>query len=422
MMPDPLVHWALSRLLSGAPINEELEAVSGPYRRLVDHLAALPVGERQGAFNGFLTGHSADEAIDIIKAVADIDPTGPAPSHKAKRLTAHLGDLAGFQSAGRFVWPNWIVGSHFNLLSSDPKIGKTYLTLDLARRIYFGLPWPDGQDPTLPEGTKTLWVCGDRHQDELRDYAAKFGLPNEAILLNASPAEPYGGWDLDNPDNIKTLGKRVEIDRPGLIIIDTLWRATRRKLCREDEVNALMDPLITMAQEFDVAILGLMHLSKGQDGKGQDTLGRRLEGLARAILKLFKPDPGQPDRRKLIVTGNFKEPSPLGVTFCHGKCEFDSHPPEERAPGKAGRPPEKLDEAIEYLESKLSNGDRKGCELIKEWEAEGEAKGTIFNARDAMRDAGRLVVDDSKKPQIWRLVQAPSQESSEDQDWDYNQS
>ena len=49
------------------------------------------------------------------------------------------------QSANRFVWPNWIVKGHFNLLSSDPKVGKTHLMLDISKRVHFGLAWPDGR-------------------------------------------------------------------------------------------------------------------------------------------------------------------------------------------------------------------------------------------------------------------------------------
>ncbi|MFI5458036.1 MAG: AAA family ATPase [Isosphaerales bacterium] len=386
-------------MLSGSALNGELEGVPTHYRRLLDHLVGLPVENRRGAFMAFLTSRSDDEAKDIIKAVADIRPNEPAPVPETRRLTAHLGDLSRSNGADRFVWNNWLVRGHFNLLSSDPKIGKTYVTMDLARRMYFAEPWPDGQPPTFPRGTKTLWVCGDRHQDELLAYATSFGVPPEAILLNANPDEAYGGWDLDNYANVKSLRNRVEAEKPGLVIIDTLWRATRRKLYKEDEVNLLMDPLITISQECDVAILGLMHLSKDAD-----TLGRRLEGLARAILKMSRPDPSQPSRRTLWVNGNFKEPPPLGVTLRDGGCDYDSNPPEQREPGKAGRPPEKALKAMTFLENKLADGDRPGCELIDEWKALGESKATLFNARNAMEAAGQLVVDKYAKPQLWRLA------------------
>ena len=133
---------------------------------------------------------------------------------------------------------------------------------------------------------------------------------------------------------MKLLGDLVASERPGLVFIDTVWRATRRRLNKEDEVNAIMTPIVSIAQSCDVSIMGLMHLSKDQD-----TLGRRLEGLARGIMKMFKPDPGQPDRRRLEVIGNFKEPPPLGVTIRDGGCDFDSlHPRNPPRTWVAGRP------------------------------------------------------------------------------------
>jgi hypothetical protein len=160
-----------------------------------------------------------------------------------------------------------------------------------------------------------------------------------------------------------------------------------------------MDPLISIAQDCDTTLLGLMHLSQNNE-----TIGRRLEAMARAILKLYKPDPGQPDRRKLIVTGNFKEPAPLGVTLRDSGCDFDFTPPEEPARNPGGRPPVKLDKAIVFIENELAAGDRKGVEVIDKWIALGEFKGTIFDAKKYMQAQGQLVVDDSKKPQIWHLV------------------
>src|SRR5207248_1190681 len=125
---------------------------------------------------------------------------------------------------------------------------------------------------------------------------------------------------------------------------------------------------ITMAQQYDTAFLGLMHLSKDSD-----TLGRRLEGMARAILKLHKPDPGQPDRRKLIVTGNFREPPPLGVTLRDGGCDFDSTPPEEPARNPGGRPLKERDEARQFIRDALvKQNDLKATSLLSEWMKSGK--------------------------------------------------
>jgi hypothetical protein len=397
----PYDAWVFGRLLVGANCNGELAGVSEPWRPLASFLNGIQPSERLTAWQAATMLRADRDAL--IKAVADADPLAPPPALSAQRLTAHLGDLTGFQSAGRFVWLSWLVRSHFNLFSSDPKIGKTHVALDVARRIFFGELWPDGQAPTFPAGTKTLWVCGDRHQDELRERAAAFGLPPEAILLNASPDEPYGGWDLDNPKILEALRERVEIERPALTIIDTVWRATRRRLSKEDEVNMLMDPLISIAQDCDTTLWGLMHLSKDAE-----TLGRRLEGLARAILKLFKPDPGQPDRRKLIVTGNFKEPAPLGVTMRDGGCDFDFTPPEEPARNPGGRPPEEREKARKFLIDALTKqNDRKATELLREWEKSGGSEPTFWRAMRDMIADGDLTTDGGKgtgKPMLFHLI------------------
>jgi hypothetical protein len=399
MMPTPDVAWWISRLVSiDEPVNGDLSALPEPFGGLVEELARAPFRARSYILRVFMLGYPYRGAL--LETLKGIDPRGPAPAVAPRRLTAHLGDLAAYQSAGRFLWPGWIVRGHFNLLSSDPKVGKTHLALDLARRIYHGLAWPDGQPATLPAGTKTLWVCGDRHQDELRERAEAFGLPLEALLLNAAPDEPYGGWDLDDPRVVADLRDRVECERPGLAVVDTFWRATRRQLHRTDEVNALVGPLITMAQETDTAVLGLMHLSRDNE-----TLGRRLEGSARAILKLHRPDPAQRDRRKLSVIGNFKEPEPLGVTLHDGGCDFDDKPPEEPVGSQGGRPPDKREAARAFIIDALTKqNDRKATELCSEWVKSGEAEGTFWNARDAMVGAGQLTSDG--KPKIMHLIPA----------------
>ncbi len=395
-MTTPLEAWVMRRLLADLPLKGEIDLLSGVHKAMASYLANIPLQARQAAWDAMLALQSDRDAI--IMALAAVDPLGPLPA-SVKRRSAHLGDLATANGVSRFIWLNWIVRAHFTLLSSNPKIGKTRFALELAKRIWEGKEWPDGQKPTFPAGTPTLWVCGERHQEELRDLANEYGLSHEAVRLNALPQEPWGGWDLDNPDNVKLLRELVENEHPGLTFIDTVWRATRRRLNREDEVNTIMTPIVTIAQECDASIMGLMHLSKDMD-----TLGRRLEGLSRGIMKMFRPDPSQPNRRRLEVTGNFKESLPLGVTLRDGGCDFDSNPPSEPVRNPGGRAPEKLDKAIAFLNKELDQGDRLTSELVGEWEALGEAKATFFNARKKMVEDGLVVIDDSGKRQICHLV------------------
>jgi hypothetical protein len=80
-MIRPLDTWSLRRLLVGLPVNGELVALATPFRRLGERLAGLPPGGRQPALEAFLDAR--DDRAEIMAALAEVDPTGPAPSPEA---------------------------------------------------------------------------------------------------------------------------------------------------------------------------------------------------------------------------------------------------------------------------------------------------------------------------------------------------
>jgi hypothetical protein len=375
------------------------------------------VEQRSAALSGFLSTLSGVEREVLITAVADQDPTLPPPPPEENQeqgtgarlvRAAHLGDLGSVSEHGRYLWTPWLVRGHFNLLTSDPKVGKTHLALDLARRIWFGLPWPDSQDPTLPPGTATLWICGDRHQDELRERAPAFGLPLEAIWLNARPEQPYGGCDLDQPQTHQQLRSIVELGRPALVVIDTMWRATNRRLCREDEANAVVGPLITLAQDCGLAILGLMHLSKDNE-----TLGRRLDGVARSILKLIQPEGATLNRRRLECRGNFKEPPLLGVTLKDDGCEYDANPPGDGPRNLGGRPSTDRDRVAQFVRESLDReNDQLASDLGAQWVLGGGSLKTFWRAVNELCESGEVAAEGGrgkgKRMILHRVEEDPS--------------
>jgi hypothetical protein len=389
-MPNRADVYAIARLSAGLPLDGEVESTSEMFRPVVVDLAATELERRQTTLDWLLRIHP--RRAEIFKAINDARPFEPMPAEPARRA-AHLGDLAQANDSSRFLWNRHLVRRHANLLVSNPKVGKTYFSMDLSRRLYHGLPWPGGQPPTLPAGTKTLWICGDRHHDELLELAPRFRLPVEALMFNARPDDPYGGTNLDDPATIELLRENVEIERPALVIIDTLWRCTQRKLHVESEVNALMNPLITIAKDLDTTLLCLMHLSK--DG---ETIGRRLEGVCRGILKMTFPDPEQPARRRIDITGNFQQPLPLGMTLLDGECDYDHEPPTEPAKGAPGRNPRQSEAAKSFIREELSaHNDQTWGSLVTRWETQRDGNYKTFErAVKSMRDGGELCSDGGK--------------------------
>jgi hypothetical protein len=359
-------------------------------------LLELPDLPPKGDVSDWLdAGNTIDELGRLAHACPEWDPAAEGlveEKPEPRRRPAHLGDLRQNLSDARWIWPMWLPTSRIAGLAAGEGIGKTRLILDLARRIWHGLPWPDGQAPTFPPHTPTLWLCADGNQDDLAEAVGMMGLPDEAIFLNTAPEDPYGGTDIDSEDVLSDLDEYIPLIRPALIVIDSLTFATRRDLCRQNEVKVLMSPLQAIAQNHRVTIVPLLHLSR--DGQA---LGRRIRGITRTVIQLECPDPDrQPDRRRLWVEKSIdKKPPALGVTMGATGNEYDASPPTGT---RAGAPPTERDRARQFLMAALTlRNDRRLVEIKNEFLGQGGSEGTFWRARDEMVAAGELVCEGTPK-------------------------
>ncbi len=390
------------RLLVGRQCNGELSLISDEWRPLAEVLSPLEPPDRMLAWNGALALRPDRE--EIRQAVLAQDPDGPLPElgSPGRPRFATAADIRRHGSQTRWRWEGWIPDSAIFGVAAGEGTGKTRLLLDLTKRIWRGDPWPDGQPATHEPETPCLWLCADGHHAEIATAMCEFGLPDESIVFTGLEDDPFGNVDLDDPETLTALDLAIVEHKPALVLIDTLTYATVGDLCDQRTIAALKTPLVDLCQKHRVSICLSLHLSK----EGQ-ALGRRVKGLTRTLIHLECPDPERASRLRLWVEKSYAvKPPALGVTIGAGGNAYDFTPPARPdSLARGGRPPEKLDRAIAFLEAKLAAGDRKGCELISEWEASGESKGTLFNARTKLADKGRLVIDDSRKPQIWHLSQ-----------------
>ena len=378
----PREAWALRRLLVGGSIPDGC-GPGAEFRPLADCLAACPVEDRRPAWEGFLAGRPDAEAL--IAALAAIEPTDPPPAAgpDADRPYATLADVGRVVTSDAWLWPGWLADGVLNVLASEPGKGKTRFAMDLARRLYHGLPWLDGQPNGRAAGARTLWVPGDRNFQELLQVARDFGLPDDAVALGAAPDDPTGGLDLDDPANRDALSDRVAAAAPALVIIDTLGMTTGLNLCKPEDARAYFAPILELAARRGVALLGLTHLSANKEA-----LGRRVVEKARVLLKLEEPDPdGQPNRRRLWVDKSaVVKPPPLGITLGGAGNDYDTNPPEEPAatPGRRGPAPSRKSECHRWLAECLSPNPVRLTDLRRDAEAAGFATSTLYAAREAL--------------------------------------
>lgn len=308
---------------------------------------------------------------------------------------ANASDIRRIMSETTWIWEGWIPTEAVIGVCAFEGVGKTRFALDLCRRIHHALPWPDGSDPTLPRGSRTIWMCSDGHHKELVNSLPKFSLPDDAIWFPTSPEEPYGGVDLDDPDTLIMLEAAVKSIRPALVFVDTLTTATSRNLCDQQTMKPLKEKLKYLTEAYRVTIALLLHLAK--DG---GVLGRRIGGITRTRMQIECPDPeGDPKRLKLWMPKSFADkPAPLGVTMGEAGNEYDNHPPEV----KQGRPSGTgKDKAARFILDALDVRDgRKVMDLLDDWRDSGGKDSTFWRARDALVDSGEVLCSGTPKT-LW---------------------
>jgi KaiC/GvpD/RAD55 family RecA-like ATPase len=382
--------WIFARLLADGIVNGELHAVSGRLKPLADHLNGLRSEDRHIAFEAARIA-MGNEGMELQRLVMEADPAMEAPPPISIITVATLADYARINSGQRWVWDGWIAKGVLNVLAAEPGTGKTRFALDLARRLWLGLRWPDGTQTGFPPGTKTLWIQADRAFHEMLEASRAFDMPDDAIHLASSPDDPTGSLSLDDPEDLAALASRIEAVEPALVVIDTVGMTTAQNLCKPEDARAYFGPLMDLAAASGVALLGQTHLSKDKEA-----LGRRIVEKARIVIKMTKPDPeGQPNRRRLWVDKTAAlNPPALGITMRDSGNDYDTNPPTEPDPSKGGRPNDKREKAKDFIHEALTEqNDRIGKELEAEWTAKNENAKTFWRAVDDMETNGELVKD-----------------------------
>lgn len=279
-------------------------------------------------------------------------------------------DLVQLQSTIQWTWPGWIQRGTLTCLASDPGIGKTRLCADITRRIWNGLPWPDGTPATLPPESKVLWVAADSQWAELGTLPSSFGFPGRAIVLNGRRSNPYGGTNLDSIEDLATLERNIRAAQPALVFVDTIGNATDRNQGRAEEAKAIFKPLAEIATRTNTSVILVTHLNRG----GQ-VMGNRIIGAVRQVVMLDQPEGCEENRRRLRVSKtNSQKPAALGITMETAGNTYDTDPPmgADEQPASRGRGrPSHIEEDTKWVEERLRHGSRRVSHLIEEGETAG---------------------------------------------------
>jgi hypothetical protein len=160
-----------------------------------------------------------------------------------------------------FLWNPYIPLGCITFLEGDPGQGKSFIgaALATAGSRGHGLPGVGRFEPwctlicTAEDSLEHVvsWRLGDMDADQ-------------HYILGCD--EPFF---IDTEDGLATLRRWVEMVRPLLVIIDPVsaYISGKRDIHRSNEVREALAPLAALAREFNLALVIVRHLTKGQKGK-----------------------------------------------------------------------------------------------------------------------------------------------------------
>ena len=166
-----------------------------------------------------------------------------------------------------WLWSGWLARAKLQILAGDAGTGKTTLALQMAATVSRGGCWPDGS--IVEPGDVLFWSGEDDIADTLKPRLARAGADLARVHFIAGMLEAGRKRAFDPVRDVAALSEAIEaVQSPVLIVVDPLISATRGDSNNNaGQTRRDLEPLVNLAIERRIAVLGIHHLSKGSQGK-----------------------------------------------------------------------------------------------------------------------------------------------------------
>lgn len=222
-------------------------------------------------------------------APAELDAADLLPKAKPLRVI----EILSLDDIERMPDPTWLVDRHipeqgFGLLYGDPSCGKSFLALDLALHLAYGLP--DWHGDGLPAGgAHVLYLAGEGASGfKARAAAWRQGrlLPSRRPRFSLI-RQPLNFLRKDDMDALLQVvggyARESAWGAPGLVIVDTVSRSipgADENL--QKDMTVFVDAVGRLQDAFECAALGVHHTSKAGSLRGSSVFS----GQADFVLRL----------------------------------------------------------------------------------------------------------------------------------------
>ncbi len=357
-------------------------------------------------------------AEDECERLEKLQPTAPSPS----------GGLVLTRGADvkmkpiRWLWRNRFAIGKLSMMSGDPGLGKSSVSLFIAAQVTRGGAWPNNEG-SAPVGNVLILCCEDDVSDTVGPRLVAAGADMGRIYIAEAVREGQDKHrmfnlqaDIEQIDRLLTAAA-TENDPIKLIIIDPISAYMGDvNTDKQSEVRAVLGPYKALAEKHSVAIVAVAHPPKNvPSGKAVNAIGGSgaFVGAARAVwifVKEFETDPETRERtetgRKLMLEAKQNVGKAMGlayrieqatvpteegdadtsyVIFDDGDVETTADDMLKPNTGSFGRPPlNKTETAKALLSVELKHGPQEVNQLTAKAKAQGISYDTLNRAREAL--------------------------------------
>ena len=196
----------------------------------------------------------------------------------------------------KWLWPGWLAAGKLHVVAGQPGTGKTTISLAIAATISSAGRWPDGtRYPSRHDAI--VWSGEDDPSDTLVPRLAVAGADLGRVHFITGAHGPDGRRPFDPARDMPMVAERLAaLPDVRVLILDPLVSAVAGDSHHNAEVRRSLQPVVDLAGEHGVAVIGVTHYGKSTTGR--DPIDRVIGSvafgaLARLVLATGKGQDGE---------------------------------------------------------------------------------------------------------------------------------